>query len=236
MPSTSAPAIATNIFTSPNEAYAQIRERPTVLLPVVILLLGYTAISFLYMHEVDLPWFMEMQLQASQAEITDEQREQMATAMANASPNVYGAIGAVSSSAFVFAWMFVVSLYYTGVSFVTNDGVKLKQWFALICWCTLPVALGLLAQIVHLLATDARFMLQDEINPLSFGNLFSIDYEGATLTQRILLSIDPTALWALVLMVLGYQAWAKASLVKSTAIVLGPLAVVVAIATLVSLL
>jgi Yip1 domain len=229
-------AVAANVFTSPSDAFEAIRERPVVLLPVLVLLIGYCAVSFLYMNKVDLPWFMEQQFAASNAEITDAQREQATQQAANVSPNVYGAIGGATSSALVFFIMFLSALYYTGVSFVTHDGVRLKQWFALVCWCTLPTAFGLLAQIVNLSVADARFMLQDEINPLAFGNIFSIDREGATIAQRILLGIDLTSLWSIVLTVIGYQAWSKSSLAKATAVVLGPLIAIIAITTLFSML
>jgi hypothetical protein len=151
------------------------------------------------------------------------------------SPTVYGAIGAVSSSVIVLLVLFLTALYYTGVSFVTHDGVKLKQWFALACWCTLPMVFGMLAQLVNLTVNDARFMPQDALNPLSFGNLLSIDRAGATILQRILLGIDITAIWGLVLSVLGYQSWTGSSMVKAVAIVLGPLAAIVTISTVLTL-
>ncbi len=234
MANTSSLAIAANIFTSPNEAFGALRERPRALFPILVLLAGYSAVSFAYMNAVDLPWFMENQMQAA-AQLTEAQREQAAERASSVSPAVYGAIGAVTTSAFVLLVMFLTALYYTGVSFVTHDGIKLKQWFALVAWCTLPTVLGIVAQLVNIMVTDARFMLQDAINPLSFGNLLSIDRTGASIMQRILLGIDVTTIWSVVLTVLGYQAWTKSSLVKTVAVVLGPLALIIAISTLLTL-
>jgi hypothetical protein len=114
--------------------------------------------------------------------------------------------------------------------------VKLKQWFALLCWCTLPQAFGIVAQLVNMAINDPRFMLQDSINPLSFGNLLSIDRTGTPIVQRILLGIDVTAIWSLVLQVLGYQSFSKSSITKSAAIVLAPLALIVVVGTLFALL
>jgi len=225
--------VATNIFASPSEAFGAIRARPSVWLPIVVLILGYCAISFLYMTSVDLPWFMERQMQA--ANLPAEQREQAIENALNVSPLVYGAIGAASTTVFVLLWITLTALYYTAWSFGTGDGVKLKQWFALVCWCTLPVVFGLLASVVNVLATDARFLLQERINPLAFGSLLSIDSEGATVSQRILLGLDLTTLWSIVLTVLGYQAWTQRSVVTATAIVLGPLAVIAGIGALAAL-
>jgi hypothetical protein len=161
---------------------------------------------------------------------------QAAATAANVSPMVYGAIGAVTTPLFILLVLFLSALYYTIVSFATSDGVKLKQWFALTCWCTLPSVLGLIAQLVNLSVNDARFMVQDAINPLAFGNLLGVERTAATpIVQRILLGIDVTAIWSIVLSVIGYQLWTKKSLATSVIVVLGPLAVIVLIGTLVAL-
>jgi hypothetical protein len=120
------------------------------------------------------------------------------------------------------------------VSFLTHDGVRLKQWFAFSAWCFLPIVFGLIASLINILVSDARFMAQDQVNPLAFGNLLAIDREGLTGLQRGLLSVDITALWSIVLCVLGYQAWTKRSTTLALAVVLGPLALIIVIGVLLS--
>jgi hypothetical protein len=88
---------------------------------------------------------------------------------------------------------------------------------------------------VNLYVADARFLPAEQLNPLSFGSLLAIDPQGATVVQRILLSLDVTVLWATVLQILGYQAFTQRSVVKATLIVLGPLALIVLIASLAAL-
>jgi hypothetical protein len=228
-------SILTNIFTAPNEAFAALKERPRVLLPVLVLLVGFSAASFYYLSHVDIGWFLDNQLRQGNANITDAQREQAVTAAAKISPLVYGALGALSTNLFSFLVILVVALYFTFVSFVTGDGVKLRQWFALLVWCVLPQMLGQVAVIVNMLMNDPRFMLQDAINPLAFGNLLSIDRAGVSTVQRILLGIDVTAIWSLVLQVLGYQSFSKSSFGKATMVVLGPIALIVVVGTLLAL-
>jgi hypothetical protein len=235
MAESSSLAIATNIFTAPSEAFSALRERPRVWLPLLVLIVGYAAVSFTYMNEVDLAWFLENQF-AQTPNLTEAEREQAATAAASASPMFYGALGAITTPLFVVLVLFLTALYYTIVSFFSHDGVKLKQWFALACWCTLPAALGLVAQLVNLAINDARFMMQDEINPLAFGTLLSIEMTPATpLVQRILLSMDLTVIWSIALSALGYQLWTKSSFVKSVLVVIGPLAAIIVIGTLATL-
>jgi Yip1 domain len=235
MADTSSLAIATNIVTSPSEAFAALKERPRFLLPLLLLIVGYAAVSFLYINKVDLGWLIEQQMQLSGSDVPAAQREQAIEAATKISPLFYGAIGAVGTCFYLLLVTFIVAVYYTGVSFVSGDGVRLKQWFSLICWCALPAVLGVIAQIVNLSINDARFMPQDAINPLSFGNLLSIDRTGKTILQRVLLGIDITVIWTLVLSILGYQAFTKGSIVKAAAVVLAPLAIIVVIGTLIAL-
>jgi hypothetical protein len=227
-------SLALNLFTAPSQAFAALKERPSVWLPLLLMIIGYAAVSFTYMNSVDIGWFMESQL-AQNAALSEEQREQAAAAAANVSPTLYGAIGAVTTPLFIVLVLFLTALYYTIVSFATSDGVKLKQWFALGCWCMLPQLLGIVAQLVNLSVNDARFMIQDAINPLAFGNLMGVERTAATpIVQRILLGIDVTIIWSVALSVIGYQQWTKKSLVTSVVVVLGPLAVIVLIGTLIA--
>ena len=94
---------------------------------------------------------------------------------------------------------------------------------------------GLLASFVNLQVTDARFLPAERLNPLSFGSLLGLAPQGATTVERTLMALDVTILWSIVLQILGYQAFTQRSVVTSTIVVLGPLAVIVLIASLVAL-
>jgi hypothetical protein len=234
MANTAALTVATNLITSPGQAFAAIKERPAPWLPILLLLLVYVAVSFVYVNAVDLAWLIDQQLRAA-GTLTDEQRTQAVDAALRLSPSVYGAIGVGSFAVIVLVVFALSALYYTGVSFFTKTGVKFKQWFALIAWCTLPVVIGLVATLVNLLASDVRFLPQESLNPLSFGNLLAIDNEGLPTLQRVLLQLDPTTIWSLVLTVLGYQAFTQRSTLHTAIVVLAPWFVIVLIGVLATL-
>jgi hypothetical protein len=167
--------------------------------------------------------------------LTAAQREQALQAALRLSPSVYGAISAVSVTIFILLFFAIYALYYTGVSFATGDGVKYKQWFALSAWCAIPIVFGILAALVHVLGADARFMRQEELNPFSFGNLLGVDMTGVTRAQRVVLGLDITLIWSLVLSIVGYQYFARRSLAFSAAVVLAPIVIVVGIIAFASL-
>ena len=227
-------ALATNIFTAPREAFAALKERPRVLLPVLVLLIGFSAVSFYYLSHVDIGFLVDNQLRSSNPDMPDAQREQAVAAATKLPPIFYKAIGALAPTV-IFLIVFLVASYFTIVSFATGDGVTLKQWFVLLCWCTLPQVLGSVAQLVNMIVNDPRFMLQDNVDPLSVGNLLSIDRTGAPNIQRYMLGLDVTVIWSLVLQVLGYQSFTKRSYAASAAIVLGPIALIVLVGTLLAL-
>ncbi|HEY9182037.1 MAG TPA: hypothetical protein VIQ99_02490, partial [Gammaproteobacteria bacterium] len=75
-----------------------------------------------------------------------------------------------------------------------------------------------------------RFVGQEGLNPLSFGNLLGVDPTGTPMVQRVLLALDPTVIWSVVLSVFGYQALSQRSIVHAAMVVLGPYVIIVAIA------
>lgn len=222
MADTSAFTILTNVFTTPGEAFAAIKQRPSPWLPLVLLIGVYCAVSFAYLTSIDLAWFFDRAMQNA-PNLTDEQRARAVETQAGMSPYVLASVGSLSAAASFLIAFAIGALYFTGVSFALSAGVKFKQWFALLAWCSVPFLLGLLASLANVLTSDARFMPQEAMNPLSFGNLLALDSEGATLSQRILLSLDITTVWSLVLQVLGFQAWTGRSTAVASAVALAPL-------------
>ena len=228
MANTSNMAVATNIFVSPGEAFAAIKERPSIWFPLLILVGAYCVVSVLYLYKVDLAWMLDNQMAG--ANLTEEQRTQAVDAAMSIPRGVYMAFGVLSALLgypLIFA---IFALYYTGASFFTNTGVKFKQWYSLLVWCSVPFLLGLLATLVYLITGDVRFVGQEGLNPLSFGNLLGVDPTGTPMVQRVLLALDPTVIWSVVLSVFGYQALSQRSIVHAAMVVLGPYVIIVAIA------
>jgi hypothetical protein len=227
-------AVAIDLFTAPNQAFAEIKERPRVWLPLIALIVSYAAVTFAFMTSVDLEWFFDQQLQQTNPDLTDLQREEMVRVQTSMSPVALASISSVAAPIGIVLALFISALYLTGVGFLVHDGIRLKQWFAFSAWCFLPIVLGLVASLINILVGDARFMTQEEINPLAFGNLLGIDREELTGLQRGLLNLDISTLWAIVLFVLGYQAWTKRSTALALAVMLGPPALIIVLVVLLS--
>ena len=235
MSDSSSVGVLSNIYTAPSLAFAKLKERPNPWLALLILLVGYGAVSYLYLQVVDLAWMLDQQMQQN-PNLTEEQRQQAVDAALQVSPVVYSVIGAVGAPLSILIVVALIALYFTGVSFASNDGVKYGQWFAMIAWALMPIVLGLAATFINLLVSDSRFIPQEKLNPLAFGNLLGIDTAGLPRGQRGLLGLDISAIWAVVLLVLGHQVFTQRSIVRPATVVLGPIVAIVLISVVLSAL
>lgn len=222
---------AINVFASPTEAYPVIKERPRPLFPVAIIVVVQALAILLYMNQVDLGWLMEMQIRSSPAieGMSETEIQQAANQAAQLGPITYGAIGSIAGAIFLTLAFFVYALYLKIVSIATKDGHTLKQWFGLVCWCTLPVLLSQIAALVNIVSNDVSFMPQERVNPLSFSSLLSLETEGASGIQRFVQNFDLTTIWTFVLITLGYRAWTGKPLFSAAAVAIAPYAVIVGI-------
>ncbi len=224
----SASAIVIDIFASPGEAFAAIRQKPRILLPLVLILASGGIVTFLYMHGVDIEWFFEQQILAANPDATEaelEQASQGSQFMANI-PRIglasVFAIFAVIASAVL---LLLQALYLRIVSAITGDGIDYKLWFSVICFCSLPTLLRHLATAVNLLTNDIRLLPQTAVNPLAFGNLLGLD--PGTGLDLFVYNLDPTTIWSLVLIVLAYRTFSGKSMTTAIAVVLTPAALLV---------
>lgn len=213
-------ATAVDVIASPGEAFARLREKPTFLFPLLILMALNAGVVFWYYSLVDLAWMLEQQMQAAVPE-----GQPPAALESSAARTVVGTVAAVAAAGLFALALVVAAAYFAFVSMLTNDGYAFKSWFALVCWCSLPLVLTQLATIVNLIVSDVSHMLPQQLSPLSFANLLGVEPDTAAGGQTFL-NLSPILLWSLVLTVLGYHSWTRRSVLASSAIVLGPLLVI----------
>jgi len=218
--STGTASILVNVFTAPREAFAALAVRPTVLLPILALVLLNAALVAWYYSEVDTLWMLQTMLEDAGQEVPPELAggqgggDRMGTIM-----TVTATLGAVLQILIV---LFLAAGYFSLVSLFGNDGVTFKRWLSLAAWSSMPTLLGILSALVNVAVNDATHMRPTELNLLSFGNLLGIDAAGAGAVRAMLLAMDPTMLWALGLMTFGYALWTRRSVAVSLAIVAAP--------------
>ena len=212
-------ATAVDIFASPGEAFTRIRERPSILFPLLLVLVPTTLISIWYMQIVDYEWFIDDTLSRF-GEMTEQQVEAMRAAYQNQSPmmSTFSAIlGSVISTCILYV---IHAGYLTLVSLMTGDGYRFRHWFSLLSWTNLPMLLVALVMAVNIaLSPNGQISLYDA-NALS---LASLGLQTDTASFQFLFDMfSLPMIWALGLLVMGYQQWVKCGWVRATLVVLAP--------------
>lgn len=177
-----------DLFLAPSEAFAALLKRPSVLLPLVLLMAMNAGFTAFWLQRVDPIAFMKAQMQESGQwdKIPAEGREEMLEGQAKAFP-YFASIGvvAVPLVTLIFAGVltFVFRFFYAGE-------LTFKQGLSLTAWASVPVSLvatPLLALVLHLKddflvnppdalqAGPTLFVEKDEVPKAVFSMLSSLD-------------------------------------------------------------
>lgn len=219
-----------NVLASPGEAFASLNEKPRFLWAWLLIVSCTALVQFLYMNSVDIQWFLEQQILASQPDLTDSEIEDT-VGLISSFPQWAISSFTLATTALFFTGLFLVqALYFRTVAAITKDGLLFSKCFSLVCWASLPSVFSALAQIVKLLTSDVSLLPINEINPLSFAAIFNLDSVGSGTLDQIVMNFDITTLWSLVLLVLGYRIFSGKDLLTAFLIAAMPTAMIVALA------
>ena len=204
-----------DIIAAPNAAFNRLKEQPTFLLPLALLILSTVAATAGYMLLNDEGFVRDqiMEQAIGNREMTAEQRRAVEQQIGSVSLQTQ----AIVSSAAVAIFVPLITALYAGYLVLMNKlssrSFSFKHWFSLASWTGIPGAIAALVSLIVLL-TDANGQVsQAEMQPLSITGLLGIETTSQALKQVNLMTI-----WALVLVALGYQNWTGKGIATSIAI------------------
>lgn len=212
-------SIISDIFTSPNKAFEDIKVNYPIMLPLFTVLILNAAMVILLFMSLDYQWYVDELVQrATTAESTQEEIAAMRNAFGAMSATTTGLIGGIFGAIFLALMYAVMALYFVMMSAINNDGYKFKQWMSFISWTSLPSIIGTLASFVVILSSSNGQIAPESINPLSLNELFF----GLDATKGIgsmLAGTGITTLWTFALMVIGYSKWTNKSMAMSAIVI-----------------
>jgi hypothetical protein len=195
-------SILGNLFLAPSEAFAALLKRPTVLLPLALLMTLNAGFTAFWLQRVDPIAFMKAQMQESGQwdKMPAEGREEMLEGQAKAFP-YFGSIGVIAVP--------IVTLLFAGVltfvfRFFYAGEVTFKQGLSLTAWASVPVSLvatPLLALVLHL--KDDFLVNPQEVlqaNPSLFVEKGSVPKA----VFSFLSSLDLFSFWMIGLLAIGF--------------------------------
>jgi len=209
-----------NLIAAPKIAYDQLKVKPSILLPLILLLVVVAVSTFIYFHLADPELLIEDMVEQAGEDMSEPERvearasiESMGVGTLKWISSVGGTLGAL--------FIFVVQAgYFFLISMFNGTKIGFKRWFSFSVWSSLPMLFAVIASIATAMFTTGHIPLT-QINPLTFTNLLGLESDNAALV-RFMDNIDLTRLWTIGLMLIGYRIWTEKSWLHCSAVVLLP--------------
>jgi hypothetical protein len=194
-----------NIFLEPAKVFADLKERPTFLLPALIMIALGIAMMLGYHMSVDPEWFADHMLRVSGRDMSPAELEQARQFMPGA--RVSGYIGAVGVVVMTAVMLLVMALYYMLAGKVTGNGVSFRHALALGAWSSMPMILSTIVVLVGIVMmspqTDLNSLKLTAVDPLLVQ--LPYDHPWSSLAKML----DLLMLWPLFLVALGWRIWGR---------------------------
>lgn len=206
-----------DIIVSPSEVFPRIRARPTVLLPLLLILLATASVQFGYVYLTDHGFLVDQLVEQALAANPNTPEGQLRQIYESLSPATMAGAGAASTAVFVLVILSLNAVYLNFMSKFSFVQLGFKSWLSLLCWTSIPALFAVLASWVAILtATNGQLPLS-AVSPLSLSSLLQIETSSTLLQQFNLAQI-----WSMALVVLGYRHWTGKSMLAAAITTLAP--------------
>lgn len=204
---------------SPEKTFRSIAERPTWVVPLLLLVLLGISVGVIMQQRVDQGELVKYQMDKMGVDLGKEQLEKIESEAENQSA-LRRNLGLVFGSVVAFGIYFLLAALFLVTFRLTGSEISFQRSLA-------AAVHGLLPQGVAALLNIPVALSRAEISPeemMSGGVLASslrpFAPEGSPVLASLLGSVDFFTLWAVVLLILGYRAVARVSTQTSATVVL----------------
>jgi hypothetical protein len=198
-----------NIFLDPGKVFAELKERPTFLVPTVLVIGATVAAFLLYFFTVDPDWFVQHQITQAQLASADVSAADLEMAKPFMSPMVVGGfVTAFTAIVFPVGYL-IMALYYLLAGKIAGAPIGFRQGLALTAWSSMPMLLGAIVMAVGVL-TSSNQTPMESLQMLNVDPLFvqlPVDSPWSSLAKAFSL----LNFWCWFLAALGWKTWTRGS-------------------------
>ena len=194
-----------DIFLQPGKVFADLKERPTFVLPFLVMVVPTVAFVLAYFANVDGEWYKDYMLGAAGAEMTAKELEQARKMMPGGSVMMWiSAGGALIGGAFMTA---LYAVYFLIAGKLTGQPVGFRRGLSLATWPNVPM---ILASVVGLIGVSTMTP-QTPIESLSLLNLDPLFFELPRdhAWSGVAKSFSLLTFWTVFLTALGWKTWGR---------------------------
>lgn len=220
-----------DIIASPTAAFVSIKQKPTILFPLLLVVLSTVSIQTGYFLIADPGFIVDQLVEQAMASNPGAPEGQIREAYAGISPTTL----AVSAGGATFVLLLLIlslnAWYLSFMSKFSFNQLGWRSWMALVCWTSVPTIFVAIAAWASMLSIPNGLITLNDINPLSLQALLQPETPNTMLQ-----SMTVVQFWTMALLVLGYRNWTGKTTVASAVIVLAPYVLIYGIWALVTLL
>lgn len=207
-----------NIFLEPGKVFAELKEKPTFIVPFIVLSLTMMVMTFMYFMKVDSSWFIDHTLMAGGQEMTAAEMAQAKSFMPGA--KMMGYISLVSTPITMVIVFLISSLYYLLASKISGTAIGFKHTLSLATWSSMPLVLGSVVALVGVFMmspqTSLESLMLTNLDPL----LLQLPIDSPW--KKLATSFSFLSLWSIFLVALGWKTWGKTSWAEAITVAVIP--------------
>lgn len=205
------------IFFEPKKAFTDIAQRPTWIVPLVLVIICAIGVSTLIGQHVGWERIFRHQAETNSRiqQLPAEQRESTIQTQAKFAP-IFGVVGVLLV---IPIYDVVIAAVLLGIAGgLMGGGMRFKQVFAIVCYAGMPgVISAILTALVIFLKNPDEFNLQ---NPLAFNaGAFMDPNTTSKFLYSVSTSLDLFVIWTILLLATGLKAAAGKKLTFAGALV-----------------
>ena len=195
-----------DIFLQPAPVLQRLQERPTWLLPMVLLCIASMIGAFLYFSAVDAAWFLERSVLQSNPDISEAQLKSIRDSNAGGGFLLWSAT--LSSGVVLLLILLAYGGYFWFAGKLTALTISYKQGLALAAWSSMPTLINSILIIVGTIGMEPQTPLESlsitTLDPL----LIQLDADSPW--KSFATSFTFLAFWTVWLGAVGWKSWTRA--------------------------
>lgn len=192
-----------DIFLDPAKAWAQLKERPTFLVPALIVAVATSLATVLYFFHVDPAWFADYQVQAMAKDMSASEIAQMQKVMPGA--HTQGWISLVATPIVMAIVYAVTALYYLLAGKVAGHAVDFRRGLTIAAWSSMPMVVVAIVSLIGVYTSSPQTSYES-LQMLSVDPLLvqlPMDHDWSRLAK----SFSLINFWCWFLAALGWKTW-----------------------------
>jgi hypothetical protein len=212
--------ILTQIFYEPKRAFDSLKEKGSVWLPLVLLVVLTTVVMFWYVHTLDYTWMIDRMVSAD-ADMKPDAREALRDII---SPTFFTASTVGAALVGMPIEYALYALYYSIVARLMDSSIGYSKWFSFATWTSVPSLLTLPLIAIQIATSHGQISIED-LNMMSF-NFLLFHLPAGDVWTSLTTSLSLTTIWTATLAVIGLRSWTSYSKTTCVFVALLPFAVV----------